>query len=100
MELTERQKRFLRKEAHPLKPVIAVGDKGVTPSLLEELGAALEHHELIKVRVRVSDRDTRDQLIAELLAANDATLVSRVGHIAAIYRPRRKRKPKIILPKA
>ncbi len=99
MNLTERQKNFLRREAHNLKPVLSVGDKGVTPALLKELDGALEHHELIKIRVRSGDRDARNASIAELIATTGAVLISRVGNIAALYRPQRK-SPKIVLPKA
>jgi RNA-binding protein len=97
MNLTERQKKFLRGKAHSLKPVVSVGDKGITPSLMTELDSALDHHELIKVRVRVGDRDSRAQVITELTSGTGALLVSRVGNIAALYRPRKK-KPAIVLP--
>jgi RNA-binding protein len=97
MNLTERQKKFLRGKAHSLKPVVSVGDKGITPSLMTELDSALDHHELIKVRVRVGDRDSRAQVITELTSGTGALLVSRVGNIAALYRPR-KQKPAIVLP--
>lgn len=97
MNLTERQKKFLRGKAHSLKPVVSVGDKGITPSLMTELDSALDHHELIKVRVRVGDRDSRAQVITELTSGTGALLVSRVGNIATLYRPR-KQKPAIVLP--
>ena len=97
MQLTERQKKFLRKSAHNLKPVVTVGDKGLTDTLINELNGALNHHELIKVKVRAGDRDARDELIAELAEKLVATLISRVGNIAALYRPRKKN-PKIVLP--
>jgi len=96
-KLTESQKKFLRREAHSLKPVVAVGDKGVTPTLLQELAAALDHHELIKVRVRAGDRTVRDEIIAKLSDQANATLITRIGNIATLYRPRKK-KPTIILP--
>ena len=99
MKLTERQKKFLRSAAHNLKPVVTVGDKGITDTVVKELHGALEHHELIKIKVRTSDRDARDASIAELAEKTSATLISRVGNIAALYRPRRK-DPKIVLPKA
>ena len=79
--LAASQKRYLRTLAHPLKPVLQVGAKGVSPSLLSELDGALEHHELIKVRVVAADRETRDVWIDALLEGSDATLVQRVGHI-------------------
>jgi RNA-binding protein len=99
MQLTERQKKFLRRHAHSLKPVVSAGDKGITPAVLAEIENALEHHELIKVSVRIGDRDARDTAIDNLINTTGAMLVSRVGHIAALYRPRGK-KPGIILPKA
>ena len=99
MKLTERQKKFLRREAHALKPLLAIGDKGVTAAFLKELDGTLEHHELIKLKVRAGDRESRDAAIQEILAASKAILVSRVGNIAALYRPRAT-DPKIVLPKA
>jgi len=98
MQLTERQKKFLRRQAHSLKPVVSAGDKGITPAVLGEIEIALEHHELIKVRLRLGDRDARNKAITQMLDSTGAILVSRVGNIAAIYRPR-KTKPGIILPK-
>jgi RNA-binding protein len=99
MQLTERQKKFLRRQAHSLKPVVSAGDKGISPAVLAEIESALEHHELIKISIRMGDRNARDTAIDQLIASTSATLVSRVGNIAALYRPR-KMKPGIILPKA
>jgi RNA-binding protein len=99
LKLTERQKKFLRQAAHSMKPVVTVGDKGVTKTVLKELHGALEHHELIKIKIRTGDREARDAAIAELAEKTSAMLISRVGNIAALYRPRKK-DPKIILPKA
>jgi RNA-binding protein len=97
MKLTERQRKFLRTRAHALKPVIALGDKGITPAFLAELNATLEHHELVKLKVRAGDRTARDAAIEQLCAAARALLISRVGNVATLYRPRRV-KPGIVLP--
>ena len=97
MKLTERQKKHLRGLAHALKPVIALGDKGLTDGFLNELDSTLEHHELIKVKVKTGDRDSRDTLIAEIAEKTSAVLVSRIGNIATLYRARA-RKPGITLP--
>ncbi len=97
MQLTEPQKKFLRREAHALKPIVAVGDKGITQALLDEVEGAINHHELIKVRVRATDHEQRDAAIEAIITASRAALVSRIGNVAAIYRPRKK-KPRIILP--
>ena len=60
MKLSESQKKFLRGLGHQLKPVIMVADAGLSDSLLNEFCSTIEHHELIKVRVRASDRETRE----------------------------------------
>lgn len=97
MQLTEPQKKFLLRQAHTLKPVVAVGDKGITQALLDEVEGAIKHHELIKIRVRAGGREQRDAAIDAILTASHAALLSRVGNVATIYRPRKK-KPRIILP--
>ena len=96
--LSNPQKRYLRGLAHELKPVVMVGAKGVTPPLVAELDAALELHELVKVKVAAADRETRDAWIVALSEQSEATLVSRIGHTAILYR-RSKDKPLVILPK-
>ncbi len=96
MSLTEKQKRHLRGLAHPLKPVIIVGNSGLSESLLNEFELTLEHHELIKVKVNANDREERAQMIAQLCATANAELVQRIGHIAVLYR--KAQEPRITLP--
>ena len=97
--LTNAQVRFLRGQAHDLKAMLQVGGKGIRDALVAEVGLALEHHELIKVKVAADDRDTRDAMIADLAARTDAALVQRIGHTAVLYRPS-KDKRHIVLPRA
>ncbi len=96
--LSATQKRYLRSLAHPLKPVILMGGKGMTESLLAELDLALEHHELVKVRLAADDREARDTLVAALTERASAQLVQRIGNIACLYR-RRADAPMISLPR-
>lgn len=97
MDLTERQKKLLRGLGHQLKPVLMVGDAGLTDGVLREFSSTIAHHELIKVRVRVGDRKGRDQIISELCERGGAALVSRIGNVALLYR-RDEEDPKIHLP--
>ncbi len=97
--LTNAQTRFLRGQAHDLKAMLQVGGKGITEALAAEVDNALEHHELIKVKVAGEDRDQRDAMIAELSARTGAALVQRIGHTAVLYRPS-KDKRHIVLPRA
>lgn len=95
MSLTEVEKKYLRRLGHALEPVLLTGGAGLTPGLLAELRSTLEHHELLKVRVRAADRDSRDAMIHELCEASGAELVQRIGHVALLWRanPERRRIP-------
>lgn len=97
MSLAEKQSKFLRGLGHQLKPVIIIGDAGLSESLLKEFASTIQHHELIKVRVRTGDRETRDAIIRDLCEKQSADLVTRIGNVALLYR-RNPEKPKISLP--
>ena len=96
--LTAAQTRFLRGQAHDLKALLQIGNKGVTPAFLAELDAVLERHELVKVKVVGEDREARDAMIGELADKADAALVQRIGHTAVLYRPSKERRH-IVLPR-
>ena len=95
--LSDAQRKYLRRLGHDLNPVVLVGNSGLGPNLVAELDGALGHHELVKVRARVGDRDVRDQLLAELAAATRSEMVQRIGHVALFYRANPE-KTKILLP--
>ena len=96
MPITEKQKRQLKKIAHHLKPVVMVGQHGLSENIHTEIGIALDHHELIKVRVNAADREERKELIGEILVRSKAELVLTVGHVAVLFR-RNPDQPKISL---
>jgi len=93
MNLTEQQKKFLRGRGHQLKPVIMIGESGLSDSVLAEYESTLDHHELIKVSVRVGDRAARDETIRKLCDDSSAQLIQRVGNVALLFRPNLKKKP-------
>lgn len=95
MELKETQKKRLRTLAHDLNPVVLVGQHGLKASILEEINIALDHHQLIKVKLSVGDRDSRDEMIGEIVATSQALLIQRVGNVAVLYR-RNKDRPDIL----
>lgn len=96
--LTAAQTRFLRGQAHDLKALLQIGNKGVTPAFIAELDGVLEQHELVKVKVAGEDRDARDAMIGDLAERTDAALVQRIGHTAVLYRPSKERRH-IVLPR-
>ena len=95
--LAENQRRHLRGLAHALKPVVLIGNGGLTDAVIAEATRALQDHELIKLRVRTGERGTRDEAIEELTRRTGGVLVSRIGHVAVLYKAREKQ-PKIMLP--
>lgn len=97
--LTAAQTRFLRGQAHDLKAMLQVGGKGVTDAVVAEIDGALEHHELIKVKIAAADREERDALIGNITERAGAALVQRIGHVAVLYRPSRDGR-QIVLPRA
>jgi RNA-binding protein len=95
MSLSSEQRREYRAIAHNLKPVIIVGDKGLTENLQEELERALNDHELIKIKIASQDREARQQAVTELCAGAKAEVVQTIGKIAVILRRAEKPNPKL-----
>mgnify|MGYP002376081524 FL=1 len=95
MSLSPEQRREYRAIAHNLKPVIIVGDKGLSEGLQEELERALNDHELIKIKVASQDRETRHEAITALCESSGAELVQTIGKIAVILRRAKKPNPKL-----
>lgn len=99
MPLTESQKKHLRRLAHPLHPLVMIGERGNLEAITNELNGALAAHELVKVRARLNDREQRDGAFADLARQTTSELVQRIGNVGVFYRAR-KDKPRIILPDA
>lgn len=96
MSLSSKQKSYLRGLAHKLKPVVMVGDAGISEGVINETDGRLAHHELIKVRISGMDRAQRHENAAELAAQTGSELIHSIGHIVVLYRPGKK--PHIKLP--
>lgn len=96
-ELSERQRRHLRGLAHPLKPVVRLGNAGLTEAVARETEGALVRHELIKVKAPGGDREARDALFVALAARTASALVHRIGNVAVLYRPH-PQLPRILIP--
>jgi putative YhbY family RNA-binding protein len=87
-ELTPAQRRELKARAHPLNPVVMIGDAGLTPEVVREIDANLKAHELIKVRVLGDDREARMDLVARVCEQTGAAPVQQIGKILVFYRPK------------
>src|SRR5690554_1960341 len=89
--------KYLKGISHGLNPYVTVADKGITENFLNELEIALDHHELVKVKVR-ADRNDRPELIKKLIASSGATEIQSIGQTVTLYRANPK-KPVYELPR-
>jgi RNA-binding protein len=97
MTLSEKQKKHLRRLAHPLSPIVMLGNAGLTPNVVKELERALADHELVKVSARVGERSARDAALEILAKQTSSEIVQRIGNVGVFYR-RSTALPKILLP--
>ena len=86
MPLSKKQIKFLRAKCHDLKAVIMLGQKGLTDEVLSELDNALVHHELVKIKLSVDDRDARKQMIADICDKTHSQEIQSIGKTLSVYR--------------
>ena len=84
--MTPLERKALKARAHPLSPVVFIGDKGLTAEVVAEVERALTVHELIKVRAAGLEREAREQALAALSAQCGAQPVQHIGKILVLYR--------------
>ena len=85
VELSTKQRKFLRGLAHPLQPVVIVGQNGISDNLVTNLDQALEKHELVKVRFG-EFKGRKQELTEDLRARTRSECAGIVGHVAILYR--------------
>jgi RNA-binding protein len=96
MSLTAKQRQYLKGLAHKRKPVVLVGEAGLTPAVLAEIEQALERHELLKIRLPAVERDERRAMVGDVCGNTGAEAVQEIGRMAVLYR--RAKKPRLELP--
>lgn len=96
------QKKYLRGLAHKLKPMVLIGQKGLTDELVKSTDNALEKHELIKIKFNeFKEKDQKAEITEELCKNTDAEIAGTIGHIAILYREQKDpEKKKIVLPES
>ncbi|MCF7989936.1 MAG: ribosome assembly RNA-binding protein YhbY [Thiohalocapsa sp.] len=100
MPIENLQRRWLKKQAHHLKPVVRLGQAGLSEAVINEIEIALDHHELIKVKVAGGDHDERDAQVSAIAERTGADLIQRIGNTASYFRANPKRTDRIVLPRA
>ena len=100
MELKGFQKKYLRGLAHSLKPVVFVGQKGLTSGLAGSVNDALDTHELIKVKfIDFKEKQQKKEMAETISKSANSHLVGMIGHMVIFYRQHKDpEKRKITLP--
>ncbi len=94
-------RKYLRGIAHALKPVVLIGQKGLTAEVLRSTETALDYHELIKVKfIEFKEKDRKAEILERLEMETGCEMVGIIGHTAILYRQQKDpEKRKISLPK-
>ncbi|USS87592.1 ribosome assembly RNA-binding protein YhbY [Fructilactobacillus hinvesii] len=85
MQLTGKQKRFLRANANQLRPIFSVGKNGLNAVWLKEVAQAVDKRELVKVSIQQSaDVDAKD--VKQFIEANsDIQVVQTIGKTVLLF---------------
>jgi RNA-binding protein len=86
MNLTTKQKQYLKGLAHDKKAIVQLGNNGLTEGVVVEIDSALSHHELIKVKIPTDDKQEK-QLIADAIARETGAVnIQIIGHVLILYK--------------
>ncbi|MFA3790381.1 ribosome assembly RNA-binding protein YhbY [Aliiglaciecola sp. SL4] len=97
MKLSNKQKQYLKGLAHPLKPIVQLGNNGLTEGVLAEIDNALSFHELIKVKVPSDDREEKQLIMDAIIRETSAVKLQVIGHTLIMFRQSEDKK--ISIPK-
>ncbi len=89
VELTNAEIRALKAQAQRLKATLKVGKEGLSPAFLAALDDALTHRELVKVKFDEL-KEQKKELSPQLAEKTGSHLVTRVGNVVVLYRPKPK----------
>jgi RNA-binding protein len=86
-KLKNYQKKYLRGLAHGMKPLVFVGQKGLSEAVIKAVDESLEKHELIKIKfIDFKEKDQKKEITGVIEKETSSELVGMVGHIAIFYR--------------
>jgi RNA-binding protein len=88
----------LRGLGHELSPHVQIAQSPLSETVWKELETQLNHHELIKVKATLDDRDERHAVLAEIADKLAAAFVQELGKTGLYYRANPKKKKPIVLP--
>lgn len=95
MQLDNATIKRLKGIGHELKPVVMIGNNGITPAIIEEIDRALTDHELIKVKLPAGSKHDRDLFTTELATTAKADVIHTIGRMALLLRKNPNANPKL-----
>lgn len=87
LDITSQERSALRAAAHPLRPVVLIGDRGLSEPVLKEIDLNLNAHQLIKVRISGEEREARNAMMETICESLSCALVHHLGKTLILYRP-------------
>ncbi len=84
--MNQQQLRKLKRQCHHLKPVIWIGQKGLSDNVFDEIESALGHHELIKIKIASADKASRQEMVSAICDRTHSDLIQSIGHMVSFYR--------------
>ncbi len=87
MAINKKQIKHLKALAHDKKPIVIIGNNGVTDTVIAEIKIALDHHELIKIKLPAVEKQNRLATIKGVCDQCGANFVSMIGRVAIIFLP-------------
>ncbi len=98
VDLTGKEKKYLRGLAHELEPIVFVGKQGITNNIIVAINDAIDANELIKIKFQ-DFKDEKKELSKSLAEQSKTELCGLVGNIAIFYRQNKKKESrKIFFP--
>ena len=84
--ITSSTRKKYRQIGHHLRPIVTVGNSGITDGVIEETRRALRDHELIKVKLNIEKKTERDRQVRSLSLALEAHFIQLIGKNALLYK--------------
>ncbi len=95
MPLSNDRKKQFRTLGHKLNPIVTIAGNGLSEGVIAELNRALDDHELIKVKLAITERDERKEIAQELAQLPNVELIQEIGKVVLLYRANKKPNPKL-----
>ncbi len=95
MSINKKQIQYLKGVAHPLKPVVLLGNNGLTEAVVAEIDYALNHHELIKIKIPTDNRETKALIVEAICRETNAIKIQVIGKTLVLYRESEEKKIRI-----